>query len=182
VLYNLGHCAFRLGRHAEAIVYYTGALRRMPDDPNPTRDLNLARRELGLEAFEPEPPGPFARFDTLPPTTRLAIIGSLQCVALWGLLLSRRRFSRLLLAPILGVVLIGAYHLVRSQTVNASFPAVVVAEEIELRGEPHTNLAIRFELKAGEIVQVVEHSPRWVRISHSRGTGWVERSGLGWVE
>ena len=89
--YNLGHCAFRLGKPAQAIVYYTAALQHMPLEPAVSRDRNLARRELGLPMLEPEPPGPFARFDSLSAGTRLAIVGGLQAVALFGLLLSRDR-------------------------------------------------------------------------------------------
>ena len=180
--YNLGHCAFRLGEHAQAIVYYTGALQRMPMEPAVPRDRNLARRELGLPTLDPEPPGPFARFDSMPATTRLAIVGGLQAVALFGLLLSRDRRARLLLLPILVIALIGAGHLLQTETARPSFTAVVVVEDLGVRSEPHTNLANRFELSPGELVRVHEHSSRWVRIAHERGEGWVERAGLGWVE
>jgi len=180
--YNLGHCAFRLGEPARAVVYYTAALQHMPLEPAVSRDRNLARRELGLPTLEPESPGPFARFDSLPAGTRLAIVGGLQAVALFGLFLSRDRRARPLLLAILVIAWVGAVHLLRTETERPSFTAVVVAEDLGVRGEPHTNLANRFELSPGELVRVHEHSPRWVRISHERGEGWVERAGLGWVE
>jgi len=182
VLHNLGNCAYRLGRFPEAIGYYARASLRMPFDPEPRACLNLARRELGLEPIPPTAGESFARFDRLPNATRLWLVGTLQLLALSGVVLLRRRPARLTMFGVLCVSLVGAARLVRTHFASPSPEGVIVADEVSLRREPHTNLGILLELKAGEIVRVEECSDRWARIVHPQGSGWIDRFGLALID
>jgi hypothetical protein len=59
---------------------------------------------------------------------------------------------------------------------------IVLAGQIAVRPEPHDGVPSTLDLKAGELVRVLERSKRWLRIEHPRGGGWTRRTGVGLVE
>jgi Tfp pilus assembly protein PilF len=54
VLFNLGNCAYRLGRPAEALWQYRRARLHLPRDAALRANLALAERQLGLRAEQPD--------------------------------------------------------------------------------------------------------------------------------
>lgn len=185
VLYNLGNCAYRLGRYAEAMHCYQRALLRMPRDREVKFNLGLAEQQLGLDAPATESFGAAmeALADSFTPGEFMMMVGGLQGVGLVGfVLLRRRRVARDAMALLVLLGLAGGARLLHTEWFAGPPAGVVLAEEISLRIEPHTDLPATTLLKAGETVRVEELSDRWVRVVHPRGGGWTERAGIGVVD
>lgn len=184
LLYNLGNCAYRLGRHTEALHYYRRAQLRMPRDQQLEFNLRLTERALGID---PRAEMSFiavllAWLDQFAPALLLALAGGLQAIGLAGLLLLRaQRTTRraLALAVLLGLVL--SVRLLQVQFLASPPDAIALASKIELRPEPHLDLPVTLEVNAGETLRVEDLSDRWARVVHSSGSGWTERRGIGLI-
>ncbi|TDJ65970.1 MAG: tetratricopeptide repeat protein [Planctomycetota bacterium] len=183
VLYDMGNCAFRLGRHAEAIWHYRRAALRIPNDPEVRFNLRLAQRELGLAAEQERwLSGVFAPLDSLPPWGRLFLVGAVQATGLAGLVLARRRSAvraGLLLLALLG--LLGAARLAR-EAWFAPLPEGVVLAATGLRAEPSADRPVTLALRPGETVRVSRTTEGWVKVESPRGRGWTESAGVGVVD
>ena len=185
LLLNLGNCSYRLGRYAEAVLFYRRAQLRRPGDAHLELNLRLAEQQLGI--YEVREPAFGSRvvawLDALPPARLLAAVLALQTVALLGLMFLRSRprlRSALTVLLILG--LLGAARLVQTQCFPDPPQGVVLAPELGLRPEPHPDYPTTVELRAGETVDIEESSDRWARVTSPRGTGWVRRDGVGLVD
>lgn len=182
VLYNLGNCAFRLGREAEAVLYYRRADLRLPRDPEVLFNLHLAEARLGL-APAAGTSGPVALVAALPPGALLALASGLQGAGLLGLVLLRPRpAARLLCALLVLLGLACAARLVQVQWFPGPLQGVVLSPRVALRPAPDPEQPANLELSAGELVRVLDLAQRWTRIRHARGSGWTERDGVGLVD
>ncbi len=185
LLYNLGNCAYRLDRLAEAALYYRRASLRMPADEQIEFNLGLTERRLGLELTRADSTLERLRDwgDRLSLGQLLVAAGVLQSLGILGLAWARRRslwrvifFMSLLLG-----VAAGARYLQRSWF--AATPAgVVLVTRAPVRSEPHLDLPIIAELPAGECIRILEQSDRWMRVERAKLEGWVERSDVGLVD
>jgi tetratricopeptide (TPR) repeat protein len=178
LLYNLGNCAYRLGRYAQAALHYRRALLRDPGDLHAAFNLRLAERALGIEP----PRAPLlAHVDALDPRLLVMLAFALQSAGLAGAFFLRRRMARATsaIAVLLGVAV--AARLAHTELRQPPLAGVVTAREAPLRAEPHVEWPIRERLRAGTVVEVLEHSPRWMRVAHGGG-GWVERAGVSVVD
>ena len=185
IFYNLGNCAYRMERYAEAALYFHRALLRLPRDERAAFNLHLTEQQLGFWAPAEESFGAatLAMVDGLSPGVLLALASVLQCAGLLGWVLVRRRPGlRNCMIVLVLISLAGAGRLVQTQWFPGPPMGVVLAREVALRPEPHTSLDITRKLKAGETVQVEESSDRWIRITHEKGSGWTERAGVGVVD
>ena len=185
LLYNLGNCAYRLGRHAEAVLLYRRARLRLPRDRQVRFNLQLAERPLGISAPAQESFGRavLRLVDAFTPWELLLLVIGLETFGLVGLVLFRRR--RGLRAVMILVVLVaigGAVRLVQRQWFPGRPAGVVVARAIQVRSEPHEQAKTLFRLRAGAPVHVGERAERWVRITHGQGDGWVPRESVGIVD
>jgi hypothetical protein len=185
VLFNLGNCAFRLDRPAEAILFYRRAQLRMPRDGKVKFNMEFAGHRLGVdtpgaESFAAAVAG---LADSFLPGEMLILVGVLQLVGLTGMVLFKRhRAARNTMALIVLIALAGAAHLVQSQWFPDAPEGVVMDDRIAVRTEPHANMPVVLELRAGETVRIEERSDRWACIAHGRGRGWTKRSGVGVVD
>ena len=185
ILHNLGNCAYRRGQLAEAILWYRRALLRVPRDPETTFNLRLAEQRLSLDQPTQRPLVDELRAaaDALTANELLAIVVLLLGSGLCGLVLaprSWRGWRRLFLACVLLGVGLGVC-LVHDRSTDA-LDGIVLAGQIAVRPEPHDGVPSTLDLKAGELVRVLERSKRWLRIEHPRGGGWTRRTGVGLVE
>lgn len=184
ILYNIGNCAYRQGRHAEAVLFYRRALLRMPRDPEVRFNLRRAESHLGIGGSSDQSFGVRALgvVDALTSGELLLLVAILQVAGFLGAVVWRRRRGvRLTMSVVVVVALLGGARLVYRQW-YASPSGVVLSEEITLRAEPHVSLPATLELRAGEVVTVEESSDRWMRVVHPRGAGWTERAGVGVVD
>lgn len=185
VLYNMGNCAYRMGQYADSVLYYRSAQLRLPRDQSVIFNLHLAEQQLGLDAPSEESFGVAVKAlgDSFTPGELLLLVSGLQVVGLTGLvLLRRRRTVRGCMVLLILLALAGATRLVHSQWFAGPPVGLVMASEITLRSEPHTEFAVIFKLNAGEKVRVEEMSDRWIRIRHASGGGWTERAGVGIID
>ena len=186
LLYNRGNCAFRMGRHAEAVLHYRRALMRLPRDEALRFNLALAEGKLGIEAppFESFGSAVEALAGAFTPAEFLILMAVLQAVGLFGWLLLRGRRSltrgAMLLLVVLGVA--GSARILRTQVFPEPPEAVVLSSETLLRAEPHRSRPVIGKLDAGRTVKVEAYSDRWARVDHPSGWGWVERDYLGLLD
>jgi tetratricopeptide (TPR) repeat protein len=184
LLYNLGNCAFRLDRFAEAAWYYRRSLRGNPEEPQALTNLALAERELGINlAHLSWPQVMVNRWRTCPAHFQLWGLLLLQAL---GLLLLAVKFPRWRPASVgLLLFLLGAagsvdlYRQVPSKDVPE---AVVLSDRVPLRNVPHFQQAAFSHLQAGQCVTILERSERWWRVRQDTLMGWAPRSKLGAVE
>ena len=184
VLYNLGNCAFRLGRHADAVLYYRRARLRLPGDAAVESNLRRAEARLGVA----EPSGDSAaarllsRLDSASGGWLVALVAALQSIGLAGVVSLRRTAAR---AAMLGLVALGlavAARVVQTRWFAGPPEGVVLGSEVAVRPEPHIEQPVTLRLQAGTLVRIAEKSDRWARIEHPRGGGWTERAGLGVID
>ena len=112
----------------------------------------------------------------------LVLVNFLQGIGLLGLLLTRGCFTRIIMLLLLLLGLSGAARLVQAKCFPGPPEGVVIAEEIALRIEPHADLAVTHELKAGETVHINEMSDRWARITHKEAAGQSAQASVLWIE
>ena len=169
LLHALGACEHELGRFDDAALAWRRALLHAPDDADLLADLALAEQQLGLDRQA------MRAFDPIRTRTWL-LFGAIGCEALGlGLLLLRRR-------RVLGVVLaVSGAGLGLGFLPVAEEHAVVLDAIVEVRPEPHRDVSPIASLTPGEAVRVEEGSTRWLRITHSRGTGWIPADAVGRV-
>ncbi len=184
LFYNLGNAYFRSGRTGWAILSYERALRIEPGDADARANLEQARsaavdRLVGARE-EPFLDRLLAR---LPRMESTAAFGA-TWLALWGLLLARRRaFGRtrsLLGAAVLAAACLstGSGGLLALEARSERIPqAVVVAPVSAVREAPEAALRAAFELHEGTKVRVLEASGRYLRVRLANGLeGWLARS------
>jgi hypothetical protein len=185
VLYNLGNCAFRLGRHAEAVYLYRCAQLRLPRDEELAFNLRLAEEKCGVQEEDTPSFGTAALglIDSFLFSELEAFIVLLECIGLSGLVLLRRRpAARNAMALIVVLALLLSARLVRNQWFPGPPDGVVLQEKIALRPEPHIDHPATAEIWSGETVRIEAMSDRWALVEHARGRGWTERAGVGVVE
>lgn len=182
-LYNLGNCAYRLGRFVDAVFHYRRALLRMPRDPQVVFNLDLAERRLNTEAPNRSVRGTVISWvQWLQPVELLFLAAALQVIGFIGLTrMHRGRRARVAMALLALLGILGTLRLGYTRFFPEPPIAMVLASEIDLRSEPHTSLGITLKLEAGAIVRIAEMSDRWARVIHPQGGGWTGRAGLGLV-
>ena len=172
ILYNLGNCAFRLGRQFEALYHYRRAQLRMPRDPEVRFNLQFTERQLGITA----PARSWTDWFTA--AELLALAAGLQILGLVGIFRLRRRMAQILAGVLVLLGIFASSEFLRTQWFSGP-PAGVVLAEILLRPEPHNELPPTLRLDAGETVRVQELSERWIRVTHPLGEGWAARESVG---
>jgi len=181
--HNLGHCALRLGRPAEAWYHYLQAGGPAAASADLEAARALAARRLGLT---PAPaPAPHQRmlaaFDGSAPAQALAGIGLALTIGGIGILLLRGRGWLWLPALLLLLGLAGAGRLAHRAWLAAP-EGIVLDESAPLRDEPHAALAARVSLPPGARVRILARSDRWLRVEHERGSGWAAAGAIGLLE
>jgi tetratricopeptide (TPR) repeat protein len=182
LLYNLGNCAYRLGRPAEAVLQYRRARLRLPRDPAVTFNLRLAEGQLGL--YDPEGESFGAAVAELAasftPRELLVAVGVLETLGLVGVvLLRRKRWLRNLSGLVLLLGLAGAARLVVTQWIPGAPEGVVLDATAPVHAAPDPGSEVTADLEPGESVRALERSDGWIRIRHSEGAGWTVVGAVG---
>lgn len=182
LLHDLGNAAFRLGRPLEAVGWYLAALRHAPRDTDTRANLDLARREAGLES-EQDPDFLGSLVDSLglltPAESRwLALLGLLPILTcLLGEAARGGRAWRGLLSLSIVAGLLAAAPLTRHLLLSEADPVLVVAEtSVSLRAEPLVGRPAIGELDPGQRVERLDALPDWAKVETADGAvGWVPR-------
>jgi len=178
VLYDLGNCAYRRERFAEAALHYRRALRLLPDSVAALHNLQLAERRLGVDAG----PGAIAAAPRGWPW--LAAAFALQLAGLVGV---GRRGDTVPRArrAIAAVALLGglaAAGLVAFAQWSPPPAQAVVLQPAVLRAEASDGATAVAALRPGECATVVARSGDWLRLERGGAAGWVAATAVGVVE
>lgn len=191
--FNMGNCAYKLGRTGHAVLYYEKARRFMPSDEDLKANLLMANLRV-VDKVE-------ARSEFLPLRLFRAAVRGLP-VSAWALmtvgffalavagavffLLSRRRFLAVngyrgavmfgVLSVVAGLLWLGRVLIDRS-----TVEAVVLAAKVDVMSAPGGQDSVEsFSLHEGTKVRLDRESGDWVEIVLPDGkVGWVMQEALG---
>ncbi len=182
--YNLGNCAYRLGRHADAVLWYRRALPHLPRDAELRFNLTLAEQHLGVDNAPTSPTAmAWAIADTCTVGELLALTASLQTLGLAMCLLRRRSWAGRPLGAALIVLGLLAATPLAVETVGGRAPgAVVLTPTADLRASPDETAPVTARLGAGELVDVVAETADWLQVEHRRGRGFVRAAAVGVID
>lgn len=191
--FNMGNCAYKLGRTGLAVLYYEKARRFMPSDEDLKANLLMANLRV-VDRVE-------ARSEFLPLRLfRAAVRGlpvsawALMTIGFFGLavagavffLLSRRRF--LAVNGYRGAVLFGVLFVVsgllwlgRVLIDRSTVEAVILAAKVDVMSAPGGQDSVEsFSLHEGTKVRLDRETGDWVEIVLPDGkVGWVRQDALG---
>ncbi len=190
--FNMGNCAYKLGRTGTAVLYYEKARRFMPSDEDLKANLLMANLRV-VDKVE-------ARSEFLPLRLfRIVVRGlpapvwALMTIGFFGLaiagavlfLLSRRRF--LAVNGYRGAVMFGILFVVagllwlgRVLSDRSTVEAVILAAKVDVMSAPGGQDSVEsFSLHEGTKVRLDRESGDWVEIVLPDGkVGWVMKSSL----
>jgi len=175
VYYNLGNAYFKLGDVGRAVLNYRRAQRLLPRDEDVAANLRLARAQT-QDRLEVEDGNGLARWVerlltewlTLDEAATVALILWVLVCALVILALLRPRYRQVLRYAIITVAVVLALSVlsVGLRVWDARrAPAVIVANNVEIRSGPGTDYLTEFTLHAGAEVRVIEARDEWLRIA-----------------
>jgi tetratricopeptide (TPR) repeat protein len=191
--YNMGNCAYKLGRTGAAVLYYEKARRFMPSDED--LRVNLLLANLGVvDKVEARPEFlPLRLFRAavraLPVSAWFWLTAGFFGLAVAGavvFLLSRNRLAAV--TGYRGAVLFGVLFAVagllwlgRIQTDRSTVEAVILATKVDVMSAPGGQDSVEsFSLHEGTKVRLDRESGEWVEIVLADGkVGWVPKSSLG---
>ena len=187
--YNLGNAYYKSGHLGKAILNYERALKLSPDDKELVNNLTFVREFLQDKVEAPEAPRWQRRLMRLHRFLTLngVVGGASLCYSLILLFAAyavirstfRPLFIRRLLIPLVSLfVLFSGLGFLKVFESRFS-PAIVIAEEVDVRYGPSPQETKAFVLHAGTKCAVRDVSGEWVLIwlPNDRG-GWVHQSGL----
>ncbi|NOY81347.1 MAG: tetratricopeptide repeat protein [Kiritimatiellaeota bacterium] len=183
LLYNLGNCAYRLGRLGEAAAFYEQARRLAPRDSQIIENLNFVRSRLGLppvrQVRNPAELLAYMRDDLRPDEWGLlaAILAFLGCVWAGTQRLRRRPATAGVAAACVGVLVCALAVWSQLQTTYRPEAHGVV---LSTRAAPHLlpnadSDKAKFALKPGEAVRIMEERTHWYRVRVRESEAWVEK-------
>ncbi|MEM7200973.1 MAG: hypothetical protein AAF628_11940 [Planctomycetota bacterium] len=178
VRFNMGACAYRLGRYGEAVWHLELARTSLPRAPQVIEQLDLARRALGIE------PPRVGVFDALSADELLWLAVVAQALGVLGLVLARARGARGLAIGLVVVAWLGFGAVGRREWWGPT-RAVVLAERLEVRSAPARGAPVQAVLRSGAMVALHATSDRWVLLAggtEGAPAGWVHRRGLGLLD
>ncbi|KAA2219429.1 SH3 domain-containing protein [Maribacter flavus] len=189
--YNLGNAYYKLNQIPESIYYYEKSLLLNPDDQEVRTNLTYAQN-MTLDAIETLPQTGLSRiYKSI--TSRLTFdqwaYASIFCMILFVLLYiafyynqysTRKRFAFIgsLIALFLCIVFI-VFASVEFSSYQADNPAIIFADEVNVRSEPNTSSEDIFTLHSGTKVNVLDslNDYRKIRLADGK-TGWIPASDL----
>jgi tetratricopeptide (TPR) repeat protein len=184
--YNIANAHYKLNNVAPSIYYYEKALLLKPNDKEILNNIAYARN-MTIDAIEIVPEVGFSRL--IKNVTNTMVFDnwaklSIVLVVLFVLLFlmyyfsqstSKKRLafitslSSLILAFITLAFAFNSYGLEKKNQ-----PAIVFAQESQIKSEPNLRSTEAFKLHEGTKVQVIDTVTNWSRIKLSDGkTGWV---------
>jgi tetratricopeptide (TPR) repeat protein len=184
--YNIANAHYKLNNVAPSIYYYEKALLLKPNDKEILNNISYAKN-MTIDAIEIVPEVGFSRLIKNATNTMVFDNWAKTAVALVVLFVllflmyyfsqstSKKRLafitslSSLLLAFIALAFAFNSYELDQKNQ-----PAIVFAQESQIKSEPNLRSAEAFKLHEGTKVQVIDTVTNWKKIKLSDGkTGWV---------
>lgn len=184
--YNLGNAHYKLNHIAPSIYYYEKALQQKPNDREIQNNIAFARN-MTIDAVEGIPEVGFSKFVNNVSKSmtfeRWAIVSITLVVCFVILFLmyyfthasSRKRLAFIgSMASIVlaGFALVFAFH--NYDLMEQDKPAIIFAQESQVKSEPNLRSTEAFKLHEGTKVQVLDTVNNWKKIKLADGkTGWI---------
>mgnify|MGYP003133871470 FL=1 len=184
--FNLGNANYKLNNIGPSIYYYEKALQLDPNDDDIKTNLAFAQNAR-IDVIEPLPKTVFSRWYknfsgvfTYNGWAIVSVIGVVLFVLLFLLYWfsiseTKKRIyftTSILSAVVCLVALVMAFK--TYSDFNKNQPAIIFAENTEVKSEPNMGSESAFELHEGTKVQIIGRDQDWVRIELADGKdGWM---------
>lgn len=189
--FNLGNAYYKLNQIGPSIYYYEKALQLSPNDADIKNNLLFAENAR-IDAIEPLPKSVFTKWYeslatllTFDGWAILSVSGSIGFAVLFLLYYfsytekkKRLFFASALLTALILVAATGMAFLTYNDYTEDQ-PAIIFANELEVKSEPSLGSSSVFLLHEGTKVQIIARDSDWLRIRLADGKdGWVHSSEL----
>lgn len=189
--FNLGNAQYKLNRIGPSIYYYEKALQLSPNDSDIKNNLAFAENAR-IDAIDPLPKSVFSKwyhniadtftFDGWAIFTVICSIGFIGLFLLYYFSYSEK-IKRLFFAATLLIGLVFTATITLAFTTYEEYtknqPAIIFANELEVKSEPNLGSNTAFVLHEGTKVQITAQDGNWFRIVIADGKdGWVPASEL----
>ncbi len=186
IYFNLGNAHYKLNHIAPSIYYYEKALLLSPKDEEIRNNLAFAKNmtidaidtvpEIGLSKFVRKAINSFS-FDVwaIISVTLMILFVILFLIYYFTHLTNKKRITFLAsLASIFFACLSLAFAFQKQAMDNKDKPAIVFAQESQVRTDPNLSGEESFRLHEGTKVQVLDTISNWKQIQLTDGkTGWI---------
>ena len=189
--YNIANAHYKLNHIAPSIYYYEKALLLNPNDTDIQNNLNFARN-MTIDDIDTVPTIGFAKLAKTVTNTftydgwaTAAVICSILFVICFIAYYFSNKTYKKRFAFIMSVgslilacaALAFAFH--KEAMINRDQPAIVFAEESQIKTEPNLRSEEAFKLHEGTKVQVLDTLENWKQIKLSDGkTGWINQDDI----
>lgn len=189
--FNLGNAQYKLNKIGPSVYYYEKALQLSPNDSDIKNNLAFAENAR-IDAIEPLPKSIFSKwyhniadtftFDGWAIFTVICSISFICLFLLYYFSYSEKRkrlffAATLLIGLVFTVTITLAFTTYEEYTKNQ--PAIIFANELEVKSEPNLGSNTAFVLHEGTKVQITAQDGNWFRIVIADGKdGWVPASEL----
>lgn len=184
--FNLGNAHYKLNHIAPSIYYYEKALQLKPNDKEIKNNIGFARN-MTIDAIDTVPEMGFSKFvnniSSSMTFERWAFF-SIGLVVLFVILFLSYYFANssfkkrlAFIASVTSIVLACialsfAFH--NYDLIEKDQPAIVFAEEAQVKSEPNLRSSESFKLHEGTKLQVMDTVNNWKKIKLADGkTGWI---------
>lgn len=189
--FNIANAQYKLNKIGPSIYYYEKALQLDPNDRDIKTNLTFAENAR-VDAITPLPKTIFSKWYkniaeifTYNGWAILSVLFSILFVALflfyyfsYSAKIKRLIFATSMLSLILFVGSISMAFLTYDDY-SRNNPAIIFAEEIQIKAEPSLGSSTAFVLHEGTKVQVIAEDGNWYRIQLVDGKdGWIQNSEL----
>lgn len=189
--FNLGNAHYKLNHIGPSVYYYEKALQLAPNDPDIKNNLAFAENAR-IDAIEPLPQTVFSKWYenlsgifTYNGWAIVAVAFAIGFVALFLFYYfafsekkKRLLFVSAMLAGFLLVTSLAMAFLTYGDYTKNQ-PAIIFANEIEVKTEPTLGSNVAFKLHEGTKVQILAQDGNWFRITLADGKdGWIPASDL----
>jgi tetratricopeptide (TPR) repeat protein len=185
--FNLANSYYKLNRIAPSIYYYEKALQLSPKDADIINNLSFAQN-MTIDAIEKVPEVGFYRlvnvitnafsFDTWSMfSVTFAILFVILFLAYYFAYTTlKKRVSFVSSFVVLFLAMFSLFFAFQKQTMDKKDnPAIVFAQESDVKSEPNLRSESAFQLHEGTKIQVIDrYKDTWVKIQLDNGkTGWI---------
>lgn len=181
--FNMGNTYYRTGQFGKAILYFERAYRLNPKNEDIVFNLNLANTKVVDNIKTPPLSELLDEVKNVLSKSALMwlTIGTylgLMAVITMKMFVTKRKFQRLLriiLIPIFIVLLLATSILILRVKEDTSVKyAIVMADKVDVLGEPSENGTELFSLHEGAKFKIEEYSGAWAKIRLADGNvGWL---------
>ena len=185
--YNLANAYLRLGKTGPSILNYIRAQRLLPRDESLTANLKYAIQKT-QDQLEPQATAGLSslffwtrNFNQNEHLKFLLTVNLLFWSAMGVWTVRRTEFWSLTRKTLLAILMVAVLSFgVKMDAETESLPAVVMAQQIEIKSAKGEDNVTLFQLHEGAVVTIINRKNDWVQIELSDGKkGWTQKKFIG---